>query len=155
MKNISNKRLLDYLWYSFFGIISLSVMGYVYENNFQTYLPIYHIDAVNAYEAFKPIQVPTSGKYEGVGAKGDIEVVVSYEFFEDNRVKKIITIKSEPVERYEDETTYSIKGSVIYFKDTGNGVFIPHPRPLKFNQRRGTMEFFGDGKLLRYEKVYN
>ena len=151
----SQKVITNTGWYFLFFIIAIIFATLTTDGKFNKDAPVEHFRVVNIYESFDRVIIPKES-FKGV-AKTDSGMVVEveYTFFDDNQVKKSINkIFPDGTNDYiEDSTRYDIKGSVIYFKDTGNQVFSLYPRPIKFNMARGTMNFFGSGKLKQYYLV--
>lgn len=151
-QEISESRVKELGLYAFFFILSLIVTFSTLDSKFNKDAPLEHFRVVSAFESFDKIDVPNKTFSGSARTEDGRTITVTYTFSEENTVKKMINIKTgdDNEEVIQDITTYFVKGSVIYFKGTGNDVFSIFPRPVKFNEKRGTMNFYGSGKLNQY-----
>ena len=83
------------------------------------------------------------GVYHGTTIYNGFLVEVSYHFRDGYETKEIIKNFAEKIiDR--DTTKYEIKGSVLYFEDTGNGIFKTFPRPFEIDAQSGKFTLVGN-----------
>jgi hypothetical protein len=99
-------------------------------------------EEINIYSQRQQQEIPP-GLYYGTAMYNGFLVEVSYYFKEGFVTKEVIKNFDEKIiDR--DTTKYEIKGSVLYFEDTGKGVFKTFPRPFEIDTQSGKFTLVGN-----------
>lgn len=99
-------------------------------------------EELNVYGQREQQEIPP-GVYYGTATYNGFLVEVSYHFSDEYVTKEIVKNFAEKIiDR--DTTKYEIKGSVLYFEDTGKGIFKTFPRPFEIDVQSGKFTLVGN-----------